>query len=136
MKETITPETCRSCGLCCIPPSSQEVFCDVSEADVRKLDRRWANRNVVRISLFDRLCATISGASIPFAAILTKRVEPKRGPLEGGSLTPCAALRGTPGVSVSCAIYDRRPKTCRTAVKPGDRSCRKIRKLYLKKQAS
>lgn len=130
----ITSETCRSCGLCCIAPNRQEVFCDVSEADVRRLDRRWVQRNVRAPGFFDRLLADLSGnGGLPFAAIVTKCVEPRSGPLEGSSLCACVALRGTPGKSVTCSVYERRPKTCRTAVKPGDQTCRRIRKLYLGK---
>lgn len=84
-------------------------------------------------SFFDRALAAISGdGRVPFAAIRTKCVEPTRGPLEGSSLSTCVALRGTPGVSVTCTVYKNRPKTCHTAVKPGDSTCRRIRRFYLR----
>lgn len=132
-RESITSETCRSCGLCCISPEKQDFFCDVSEADVRKLGPRWTSRNVSAPSFFDRMLAAVSGEQLPFGAILTKCVEPRRGPLKGSSLCACVALRGTPGASVTCTVYERRPKTCHTAVKPGDSTCRNLRKFYLEK---
>ena len=39
----------------------------------------------------------------------------------------CAALRGTLGVSVACALYDIRPRACRNFT-PGGLGCRMVRK--------
>jgi Fe-S-cluster containining protein len=130
-REKITSETCRSCGLCCLAPHAQDAFCDVTAADVRRLGR-WGNRNVLRPSIFAKLAAAIDGEQLPFGVIVTKSIEPTRGPLEGCPLQPCVALRGTPGVKVSCSVYDRRPEACRSAVEPGDGTCRALRDLNLR----
>lgn len=47
----------------------------------------------------------------------------------------CVALRGTVGVQVACAIYDRRPSPCRAfardaATGHGDVSCGDARRLH------
>jgi Fe-S-cluster containining protein len=39
----------------------------------------------------------------------------------------CAALKGTVMHKVKCSIYDKRPHACKTAVVPGDSTCRFLR---------
>ncbi len=69
-------------------------------------------------------CCTVFRASFYWAeaddatpggvpAALTVRVGSLRRAMRRGPDGRCAALRGEPGRSVSCAIYDRRPSVCR-----------------------
>lgn len=110
--EHITASACRSCGLCCVSPFDDDAFCDVTEKDVRRLDRRF-RRHVVTPEPFE-------------PALATRSREVRRGPLKGVHVCACVALRGSPAHQVSCAIYKRRPTVCREA-KPGDQMCRAIR---------
>jgi Fe-S-cluster containining protein len=107
------------------------VFCDVSVDDLKRLDRRWVYRNVLGFSSLDRLAAAIDGRPLPAGALRTKDQMVTRGPLMGDSTCRCIALQGDPGHRVSCGIYAKRPEVCRTAVVPGDRTCRSLRREYL-----
>lgn len=124
----ITAEHCRQCGLCCVAPHDQDVFADVTERDVKRLNRRWAARNVVSTNLFNQALAMIDGYRLPYAAIRTRWNYQCCGPLKGTEACMCAALKGSLLHRTSCTIYERRPQICRTAVKPGGRACRQIRK--------
>jgi Fe-S-cluster containining protein len=119
-------KACLSCGLCCRSPIAQEAFCDVTERDVRRMGR--ARRLVLGFSAFDRLCSMMDGRPLPFGVIATKRVRQTKGPHKGKTFHVCAALRGNIGHAVRCSIYPNRPETCRTAVIPGDRTCKRLRK--------
>ena len=112
----VSPPDCRTCGLCCIPPFEQEAFADVGPEDIERMGARRARR-LVRLADFG-----FGGA------IKTTCDEVRRGPLAGAIVTRCAALRGTPGVRVSCTIYAVRPDVCRNAIKPGDKTCRSLRR--------
>lgn len=46
-------------------------------------------------------------------ARLTVRVDAFRRAMRQGRKGRCVALRGTPGRTVACRIYDRRPSVCR-----------------------
>lgn len=53
----------------------------------------------------------------------------------GDNPTRCLELVGTPGVDVSCAIYDRRPSPCRAfapeaGAGSGDAACGDARRLH------
>lgn len=66
-----------------------------------------------------------------FAALRTVSREVPRGPLAEATICACSFLRGSPGVQVSCGIYDKRPRSCREAIRPGDRDCRALRGAHL-----
>lgn len=113
---------CLTCGLCCCAPAGQDAFCDVTEEDLKKIDKKFRLK-VWKPSAFDFAAAAISGdmQSLPFGALKTKRA---------GSFTVCVALAGKVGKKVECMTYKTRPATCREAVVPGDRTCRSLRKEY------
>jgi len=121
---------CLTCGLCCSPHQDQEVFCDVDDVDLRRLDIGWVRRNVLATSMFDLMCSRIDGRPFPAAAIKTRWKKITVGPLQDSEICVCAALTGNPMHRVSCTIYSHRPRACRESVKPGDRSCHQIRKFY------
>lgn len=121
---------CMSCGACCVSLYDQDAFCDIDERDVRALGAAWAKRNVIFTSSFDILAHALGGDSIPHAAIKTKWVEQKAGPLKGAETCTCVALKGSLMKSVKCSIYEKRPRTCRVAVSPGDRTCLEIRRMF------
>ena len=129
-QERITSDTCRRCGLCCVSPHDQDSFCDVEEADIARLDPKWVRRNVLGFRPFDVAVAALSRHRLPEAVIATRQALQRRGPLAGMSACTCVALRGSLLHRTSCSIYDRRPRTCRDAVKPGDPTCRELRKMY------
>lgn len=126
----VTAEDCRSCGVCCITlRRDQEAFCDVEAADLVRLDKRWARKNVMSFSHFDQLLAAIDGdPNMPGMALKTKWERTKAGPFKNVSVNKCVALRGSVMHRTSCSIYERRPNVCREAVKPGDQTCRWLRK--------
>jgi len=103
---------CRRCGACCISWEDQETYCDVLEADKRRLSKSFVEKNIID------------------GAIRTKWKQIRSGPLRGFEMNSCAALRGSVMHRVCCSIYENRPKTCRVAVKPGDRVCKEIRRVF------
>lgn len=121
---------CRSCGLCCVAPYDQEAFADLEADDFKRLSRSWVRRNVLFAAPFDLLVQALEGARSVQAAVKTRWKKVKAGPLQGCQVCACVSLRGSPGNQVSCAIYDRRPRTCRESVNPGDRTCLQIRSMY------
>lgn len=119
---------CTKCGICCISlRPDQGFFCDLTNKELIKLSRQFISRNVVLFQLFDQITR-----KFPPAALRTKRVVPRTGPLKDHELNVCCMLRGTALKKVSCKIYETRPSACKSAVKPGDRTCltarRKIQK--------
>ncbi len=122
---------CKTCGLCCVVLGAyQSAFCDVTLEDEKRLGKRFIRLNVLRSHPLDVLAAALDGAFHPQAAITTKTIVVKRGPLQGIELCKCSQLNGDPMNAVSCKIYEKRPETCKTSVTPGDKSCLGIRKLY------
>ncbi len=123
---------CLTCGLCCIAPYDQDVFADVDDQSLERLliqkGERWALKNIMLASPFDRLCDAIDGGRSPGAAIKTHWKPVKTGPMRGCRVCACVALRGDPAHKVSCSIYEHRPESCRKAIQPGDNSCLAIRK--------
>ena len=130
VKETITADTCRSCGLCCVSLTESDVYCDVTVEDMKRLSKGFVRKNVVPTSAFDRLAHAIDGNRIPDGVIKTHWNEQKAGPLKGVEVCACVALRGSVMHRVSCAIYENRPRACRVAVVPGDKACREVRGLF------
>jgi Putative zinc- or iron-chelating domain len=111
MKETITSETCLTCGACCLP-FEQEPFVDLLPEDLERLGpgagRRLVEEEALRI----------------------KEIHPTKGLLNKCTVCACIALKGNPFHKVQCSIYQIRPHVCRDAVKPGTRICRKVRSHY------
>ena len=132
-KETITAKTCLSCGACCVSYHDQEVFCDVTPTDEERLGRTFVRLNVLRPRIIDTLGAAIDGRHLPYGAIKTKWRKMRTGPLKGYEVCGCVALQGTVLEKVSCKVYEKRPDACRNAVKPGDKTCRQIRRMVLEK---
>jgi Fe-S-cluster containining protein len=129
---TLTSADCQKCGLCCVSTEDQVSFADVTAKDEERLGKRYVHLHVVREDwLYSLTTVLSSGERVPHTgALATKWREQRSGPLRGISACTCVALRGSLLQKVSCAIYDKRPDVCRRAVKPGDRTCRQIRKLY------
>jgi Fe-S-cluster containining protein len=130
VKDKITADTCRSCGICCVSLTDSEVYCDVTVDDMKRLSKGFVKKNVVRPRLFDRLAHAIDGNSIPDGAIKTIWTEQKAGPLKGTEVCACAALRGSVMHRVSCSVYENRPRVCKVAVVPGDKACRQVREMF------
>ena len=133
-REKVTGADCVSCGVCCLGPSSQRAFCDVSEEDAKRLPRRFVRLHVLQFSAFDQAAAAIEGRAMPWGAIKQRWQEQPAGPLKGYELKMCAALEGSILNKVRCSVYESRPTTCREAVVPGDRTCLRLRQDY--KQAA
>jgi Fe-S-cluster containining protein len=106
------------------------VYVDLLEADLVQLPKR-AQKHVRYPSTLDILAAAIDSRRIEYAALATKEVTVRSGPLKGCTTTVCALLSGTPAKRVECRIYEQRPRACREAVKPGDRTCIEIRRKAL-----
>ena len=126
-KEIITSRTCRSCGACCISPTDQEVFADVTKEDMEKMGRRLVRLHVLQPTFYDQFVGILNRSYTP-PAIKTKTSKMKSGLLRGWTVTRCNALDGVPMKKVSCRIYKVRPDVCKNAVKPGDKVCRQIRR--------
>lgn len=127
--EKLTAKDCRSCGVCCVCSQDQGEYCDVTETDIERLSPAFVRRNVHFHSTFDRLFAAIGGSERT-GAIATHWVEVRTGPLRSYELNACVALRGSIMHRVSCSIYECRPAVCKSAVKPGDRSCKELRRAF------
>lgn len=116
---------CRKCGLCCVAPYEQDVFCNVTEKDITRLPASL-RKTVVHPRIVDVLAAMLDGCHLDMA-LPTKKIIVRCGPLKGAEATVCVCLRGSPMHRVSCRIYEQRPRICRTAVRSGTRLCRAIR---------
>ena len=112
---------CLTCGLCCCASSGQDRFCNVTKEDIKRLPRKYRLK-VLHPSIFDIVANAFDGHTVD-SALGTKSSE---------TYTTCVALIGLVGHSVKCDVYDVRPEVCRTAIVPGDRNCRHLRKEYLK----
>ena len=129
-RERITAKSCLTCGACCWSPVDQPAYCDVSATDAGRLSKKFVRLNVLQTRPVDLLAAAIDGAQMPHGAIRTKWVTQKAGPFKGVDALVCAALRGSIFHRVSCSVYDKRPRTCRVAVVPGDKACRQLRQMF------
>ena len=112
---------CLTCGLCCCTIPGQDRFCNVTKEDIKRLPRKYWLK-VFHPSAFDIFANALDDHTVD-SALRTKA---------SGTYTTCIALIGSVGHSVRCDVYDVRPDVCRTAVVPGDRNCRYLRKAYLK----
>ncbi len=126
----ITSADCVKCGLCCVSLYAQDRFADVTPEDEKRLGKRYVRLHVLRTRPFDRLTAAIDGANVPDGALATEWRKQRSGPFKGLEVCACVALRGSLLEKTACSIYDKRPKVCHDAVKPGDKTCKEIRALY------
>lgn len=126
----VTAKDCVTCGACCVAPASQPVYCNITEADARKLGKRFVRLRVVQPSAFDRFAHALDGREVPWGVIKTNWVEQKDGPFKGLEFNTCVALKGSVSHKVSCSIYEKRPEACKTAMKPGDPTCLRLRKMF------
>lgn len=120
---------CRTCGACCSPWQQQDAFCDLEPRDVTRLGAYAKKHAVTETTLQSIARAVATGRHIPDAVLRTKDEEQRSGPLKGLHVVTCVALRGSVMGRCSCAVYEKRPRACREAVKPGDRTCRDIRRM-------
>ena len=119
MRETFD---CQACGACCVAPYDQTAFCDLTAADYKRLTPH-ERRHVETPCAFDQ----ILGEPV---ALKTRWRTTKAGLFKGVDVCACVFLRGSIFNRVSCRIYDRRPRSCRAAIKPGDRACRELRQSF------
>jgi Fe-S-cluster containining protein len=130
-REVITAKTCLSCGACCVAPQHQDTFADIYVEDLVRLGPAFTKKHVAMTTTFERAISAIGGTrEPPDAAIRTRWRLQKKGPLRSYELLTCAALRGDVFKTVSCSVYQKRPRVYREAVKPGDRTCRAIRAAF------
>lgn len=120
---------CRTCGVCCVSLYEQDVFCDVTEKDMRRLGPAFCKKYVLAPNLVTQLLEHIDGRRHNYYALATRPRVQRAGDLRGVEVCACAMLRGSVMNRVSCRIYDKRPVVCRQAVKPGDRTCRALRSM-------
>lgn len=93
----------------------------MTEEDAKKLPRKFRLK-LWHPSPFDRAMAMFRGGEYyPHAALRTHQLK---------DFTACVALEGEIGKKVKCVIYKDRPAVCAEVVKPGDKTCRALRKRY------
>lgn len=115
---------CLKCGACCCSIYDQDVFCDMTEEECKAFSLQFRTKNIKEFDLF----AIVAEGAPPYA-LRTKFVKSK----EGIAICACCQLDGSPMHKVKCRIYDSRPYTCRESVKPGDKSCRQLRRIVQRK---
>jgi Fe-S-cluster containining protein len=128
----MTKPDCTKCGLCCLSLHDQQGFCDISEKDAKRLGKKFVRLHVLQSSTFDQMAALLDGHSVPWGVIKTTYKLIAKGPFKGVTVCACDQLRGDPSHKVRCAIYAKRPETCRTAMVPGEKACRDLRRMYKK----
>lgn len=123
--------TCTKCGLCCIALQDQKSFCDLTSTDLDKLPAKSRRCDVCYFTSLDVFLNTLRGGTQAVGAIKTKYRKVKSGPLKDFTICACVFLQGNPLQSTKCAIYKNRPRTCHTAVKRGDETCKFLRQKYI-----
>lgn len=118
---------CRTCGACCWSTVDQPSFCDVTAEEALRFSPQFRRANLEEFGLFDR---ALQGG-LPHAAIRTKWSKTEAGPFKGVDVCTCKMLDGSLMHKVRCRIYKDRPRTCHRAVKPGDRTCVELRRMFL-----
>jgi len=121
---------CTTCGVCCISPIDQESYCDVTIADEKRLGAKLVKQHVLCSSMFDTLLAAIDWRPMPQGAIKTVWTKEKHGPFKAYQFCRCACLQGVIMKKVKCVVYDKRPRVCRMAMKPGDEACKRLRESF------
>jgi Fe-S-cluster containining protein len=96
---------CRACGACCTNPDENRREGSREWVEVEPGDRLLRRRAAARLVVYNQ-------AGVPHLRLAGDR---------------CAALRGTLGRRVSCAIYDFRPRACRR-LDPGTPRCLQYRR--------
>ena len=128
----MTKPDCRTCGVCCVAPGEQDVYCDVDEKDLKRLSPGFIRKHITNAFQPLEYLATVviagksARASDGIATMLAIRTQWKMmrtGPFAGNELNVCAALRGSVLSRVSCSVYRNRPAVCRKAIKAGEREC-------------
>lgn len=128
MTDPVAKPDCRRCGLCCISLTDEETWAEVTLADAERLGSPWCKRHVIGHDVVYQMTrAAVEGKAAYLGGIETKWREVKAGPLKGVEACACVALRGSLMHRVSCRIYDKRPKVCKTALSPGDPACLETR---------
>jgi len=117
---------CLRCGLCCVAPYEQDVFCNVTEQDIERMPKALRDE-VVAPRIVDLFASMLDGNQLDMA-LPTKTITIEHGLLKGSEATVCICLTGDPLHRVSCSIYEQRPRICHTAVQPGTRLCQQIRR--------
>lgn len=125
-----TPD-CQTCGLCCVTLDDQEVWCDVTPEDEKRLPKKFVRLNVLKPTTAHQLAAALHGHELPYAAIKSKWTKQTSGSLKGVSACACVALQGNLLHKVRCKVYKTRPQACRDAMQPGDDACLELRGLWL-----
>ena len=125
-RESVTSETCVSCGACCIAPYDQDAYADIEEKDMKRMGKKLVRRLVVYADPIGMLIASVAGQPAVGPAIKTRWRKARAGPMRGIRMCSCAALKGDVMKKVECSIYDVRPRICRTFV-PGSEACRHAR---------
>lgn len=121
LRETYAAE-CKSCGACCSRffwDKQPENSVDLSAGEVRQKNLwHWVQQvSLLKVYVFKYAQRRPALNRMQYALRKIRNAE--------GWWT-CAALRGKIGEQVSCAVYDRRPETCR-AYAPGGESCQRVR---------
>jgi len=131
MREREQPD-CRKCGVCCWSTQDDGSYCDVTAQDIERLGT-WAKKNVEMFSPFDYATYRYdTGDTEICGAVKTAWKKMRSGPFKGVEACVCVALTGSLMHKVRCSIYQKRPHTCRTALKPGDRACLELRKMFFR----
>lgn len=119
---------CRRCGLCCISLTGERIWAEVDIDDAERLGSAWCKRHVIGHDVTMQLIREAqTGRKALLGGIETVWREVKTGPLAGVEVCACVALRGSVMNRVSCRVYDRRPKICKTALTPGEPACLRAR---------
>ena len=124
-RRTSVPD-CRTCGACCWSTQDQEYFCDLTSDEVDAMSPQFIAKNVHFTRLIDRIVKRH-----PPASLRTRWKVQKSGPFKDVEACVCCQLDGSLMHKVKCLIYGSRPSVCRNAVKPGDKSCVEIRRMFL-----
>jgi len=109
----LTSEDCRRCGICCTSLTWEDTYVNVTPQDEKLLGKRYVRLNVIN------------------GEVRTRPTVNKAGPLKGAEDCRCVSLRGSIGKQVGCSIYEKRPDVCRKALKPGDRQCIAVRRMFV-----
>jgi Fe-S-cluster containining protein len=123
---------CLTCGACCICQVDQEYYVDLTPEDMYRLGKSFIKSSVCSVPPFDTLAMIFDGRDVMGGVILTKWRIMRSGPFKSYEMNTCKALRGSVMQEVSCSIYKKRPRACREAIKPGDKSCREVRRAFQK----
>ncbi len=108
----LTSADCRKCGICCTSLTYEDTYVNLTPKDEENLGKRFVRLNVIK------------------SEIRTRPTINKTGPLKGVEDCRCIALRGSLARQVSCSVYERRPDVCRKALRPGDKQCHEVRRMF------